>query len=64
LLPDVAIGAKSTGAIWPEVTSETISGIVVSILLVALAVGRIEESIKKRGITVINNNDLIMLTFA
>jgi hypothetical protein len=61
-VPEVAIGARSIGVIWLELELETVAGIVV-LLVVALATVRIEESIKKRGIT-INNNNLIMSTSA
>jgi hypothetical protein len=61
-VPEVAIGARSIGVIWLELELETVPGIVV-LLVVALATVRIEESIKKRGIT-INNNNLIMSTSA
>jgi hypothetical protein len=61
-VPEVAIGARSIGVIWLELALETVAGLVV-LLVVALATVRIEDGIKKRGIT-INNNNLIMSTSA
>jgi hypothetical protein len=62
-VPEVAIGARSIGVIWLELALETVAGLVV-LLVVALAIVRIEDGIKKRGITINNNNNLIMSTSA